>query len=105
MRFTVLLALAATFTLAPALTAQEASDTDVRSELRTLVTEADGSADRAALLDVLDREDVQAVAAERGLNVDRVKAGAVALALARGGDDWVLSARVDAGGLPWLAVP
>lgn len=32
-------------------------------------------------------------------------AGAVALALARGGDDWVFSARVDAGGLPWLAVP
>ncbi|MGK7312092.1 MAG: hypothetical protein ACN0LA_07600 [Candidatus Longimicrobiales bacterium M2_2A_002] len=31
--------------------------------------------------------------------------GAVALALARGDDEWVFSARVDAGGLPWLAVP
>ncbi|MDX1675330.1 MAG: papain-like cysteine protease family protein [Longimicrobiales bacterium] len=31
--------------------------------------------------------------------------GAVALALARGRGEWVVSARVDAGTLPWLAVP
>ncbi|MGK7312091.1 MAG: DUF6627 family protein [Candidatus Longimicrobiales bacterium M2_2A_002] len=75
MRYTLLLALAATFAFAPTLTAQEAPEADARNELRTLVTEADGADDRAALLEVLDREDVRAVAEERGVDMDRVKDG------------------------------
>lgn len=75
MRYTLLLALAATFAFAPALTAQEAPDADVRNELRTMATEANGADDRDALLEVLDREDVRAVAEERGVDMDRVKDG------------------------------
>lgn len=79
MRFTVLLALATTFAVAPALTAQQATETDVRAELRTMVTETDATDDRAALLEVLEREDVRAVAAERGVDMDRVEAGVRAM--------------------------
>ena len=76
MRYPMLLALAATFAFAPALTAQEAPEADARAELRSMVTEeASAADDRDALLDVLDREDVQEVAAERGVDMDRVKDG------------------------------
>ena len=75
MRYTLLLALTATFALAPTLAAQEAPETDARNELRTMATEASETDDRAALLEVLDREDVRAIAEERGVDMDRVKDG------------------------------
>ena len=75
-RFTVALALIAAFGLATGVEAQDA-DADVRAELQTMVAE-DGStqADRAAVSDFLERDDVQQVAAENGIGMERLE-GAV----------------------------
>ena len=75
MRFTVLLALAATFTLSSGLEAQEATDTDVRQELRTMVAEDERTDDRAVILEFLEREDVQQVASEGGVDLEQAKRG------------------------------
>ena len=77
MRFTVLLALAATLTFTSGLQAQDAQDTDVRTELRTMVTEEGQAADdRAEILEFLERDDVEQVATEKGLDLERAKDGA-----------------------------
>lgn len=75
-RLTAILALAATFAVAPGLQAQEVQDDPVRQELHTLAAEGDqAQADRAAVADFLDRSDVQRVAAERGIDLERLEAG------------------------------
>ena len=75
-RFTVALALIAAFGLATGVEAQDA-DADVRAELQTMVAEdGSGQADRAAVADFLEREDVQQVAAENGISMERLE-GAV----------------------------
>ena len=78
-RFSIALALLATFALAGGVQAQDAAtdaatDADVREELRTLITD-DAAADRAALEDFLQREDVQRTAAGNGLDVERAMEG------------------------------
>lgn len=75
-RFTVLLALVALFSLGGEVRAQEAGSQDVRQELRTLVAEeSPADADRAEIADFLQREDVEQAAAERGIDLERVRAG------------------------------
>lgn len=72
-RFTVLLALIATFGLATGVQAQQAQDREVRQELRALVAEDDGGeADRAVVAEFLERDDVKQVAAERGIDLERL---------------------------------
>ncbi len=75
-RFTMLFALVALFSLGAEAQAQEAGSQDVRQELRTLVTEeSPADADRAEIADFLGREDVERAAAERGIDLEQVKAG------------------------------
>lgn len=75
-RFTVLLALAALFSLGAEARAQEAGSQDVRQELRTLVAEeSPADADRAEIADFLKREDVQQAAAEQGIDLEHLEAG------------------------------
>lgn len=59
--------------------AQEAGDPPTRTDLRALVTEAPAEDARATVRAFLDRSDVRAVAAERGIDVERLE-GAVATA-------------------------
>ncbi|MDX1675331.1 MAG: PA2779 family protein [Longimicrobiales bacterium] len=74
MRFTVLLALAATLTFTSGLEAQDAMHPDVRQELRALVAEdARAADDREVILEFLEREDVQQVAGEQGVDVERAR--------------------------------
>ena len=74
MRFTVLLALAATLTFTSGLQAQDATHPDVRQELRALVAEDDRAADdREVILEFLEREDVARVAGERGVDVEHAR--------------------------------
>ena len=78
-RFSIALALIATFALAGGVQAQDAGTDDaVRDELRTLITD-DAAADRAAIEDYLQREDVQRAAAENGLDIEGAVEGVGAL--------------------------
>lgn len=72
-RFTVALALIATFGLVTGAQAQEA-DTDLRAELQTMAAEdGSGEADRAVVSDFLERDDVQQVAAGNGISMERLE--------------------------------
>lgn len=84
MRFTVLIALTAIFTLGTTQAhAQEAQD-PVQDELRTMVTETDqAEADRAVVREFLQRDDVQQVAGENGLDIERAEAGVRTLSAAQ----------------------
>lgn len=77
MRFTVLAAFAAILTLGTAQAdAQEVRDQEVRDELRTFVTGDDpATADRAIIREFLGNEDVQRVADQHGLDIERAEAG------------------------------
>lgn len=72
-RFTLVFALIATFGLATGLGAQQAQEQEVRQELRSMVTGGDEArADRAVVEDFLERDDVKQVAAERGIDLERL---------------------------------
>lgn len=72
-RFTVFLALIATFGLATGVQAQQADDEEVRQELRSLVAEGDDArADRTIVAEFLERDDVRQVAADRGIELQRL---------------------------------
>lgn len=87
MRFITLLAVAATLTFTSGLQAQDAQDTDVRDELRTMVTEEGQAADdRAVIVEFLERDDVERVAAEKGLDIERAKDGARTLGSGQAAD-------------------
>lgn len=59
--------------------AQEAGDPPTRTDLRALVTDAGTDDARTTVQDFLKRADVRAVAADRGIDVERLE-GAVATA-------------------------
>lgn len=75
-RVSIALAVAATFTLGSEAQAQQTPTSAVDQELQALVLEQTGdAAARGAVRAFLDREDVQAAAAEAGIEVDRLKQG------------------------------
>jgi hypothetical protein len=75
-RFAAVLAFATLVTLGTEARAQEAGDHPVEQELRGMVIDGDAAtADRADIADFLEREDVQEAAAERGIDLERVKDG------------------------------
>ncbi|MEQ9400265.1 MAG: PA2779 family protein [Longimicrobiales bacterium] len=53
--------------------AQQATDTDTRAQIRALAAEAPTASPHATVQAFLDRDDVRAVAAERGIDVDGLK--------------------------------
>lgn len=75
-RLTLLLILVAMFAMSTEAQAQQTHDQEVRDELRSLVTGAeDARADRAALVDFLERKDVEHAAGEGGIDLERLKDG------------------------------
>lgn len=73
---TPILAALAAIALAGPVQAQEATAADVRTELRALVTEqTPADRDRGAILDFLDRDDVEAAATGYGLDLEPLKDG------------------------------
>ncbi len=107
-RFTAMLALAATFAVAPGLQAQEVQQDPVRQEVHSLAAQGDDAqADRAVIADFLRRADVERVAAERGIDLEQLQAGVQTMTAGQaaavadrvqdsqqdlaGGDTWVIS--------------
>lgn len=79
-RTSLALALLGLFSVAPALSAQTAEQSAVDLELRSMVvTESATDAQRAGLDAFLDRDDVAAAAAERNIDLDRVRDGVATL--------------------------
>lgn len=79
-RLTLLLAFVAMLVPSTEAQAQDAGDLDVRSELRALVTEAEDAREhRTVVSDFLEREDVERVAEERGVDLERLKDGVATL--------------------------
>jgi hypothetical protein len=89
-RLSIILALAATLCLAPGIRAQQTgSHQDAEQELHTLVggRHAQGAAaDRATVRRFLSRSDVGRVAAERGIDLDRLEEGVQALSPEEAGE-------------------
>lgn len=86
-QMTLLLAFVTALSFGSDLQAQQAQDQEVRQELRALVTQGDeAEADRAAVAEFLERGDVERVAAQRGIDVDRLKDGVATLGSEEAGD-------------------
>lgn len=79
-RLPILLAALALLLPATDVAAQQADEAQVRQELRTMVTQGDEArSDRAAVHDFLQRDDVKSVAAERGIDLERLESGVATL--------------------------
>ncbi len=85
MRYLTSLVLFALLAVAPGQIQAQTAASDVTTELRTLVSEheTEAGADRAAIADFLDRDEVAQAARTGGIDLDRVRAAVPAL----GADD------------------
>ena len=85
MRYLTSLVLFALLAVAPGQIQAQTAASDVTTELRTLVSEheTEAGADRAAIADFLDRDEVAQAASTGGIDLDRVRAAVPAL----GADD------------------